>query len=144
MVWVQARRGKVMVKVQVSPEDLHLINNHRLSIMSAGYVQMYHEKQVCLLHRVIMGCTTRDGKIVDHINGDILDNRRSNLRLVTPSQSSRNRMSIYQSPHGYGIRICRNKYQVSFTRQGVIHHLGTFATLAEAETVRDRFLNQNP
>lgn len=41
------------------------------------------------MHREIMGA---DGKErVDHVNGDRLDNRRSNLRLATDSQNGLNR-----------------------------------------------------
>ncbi len=39
------------------------------------------------IHREILGCVHRDGSIVDHRNGDGLDNRRCNLRLVTPQQN---------------------------------------------------------
>ncbi len=34
------------------------------------------------LHRFIMGCERGDGKIVDHRNGNPLDNRRTNLRVT--------------------------------------------------------------
>lgn len=40
------------------------------------------------MHRYIM--KARTGDMVDHINGDTLDNRRSNLRLVTASQNQAN------------------------------------------------------
>ena len=40
------------------------------------------------LHRVLMG--DPDGLQVDHIDGDSLNNRRSNLRVATASQNSQN------------------------------------------------------
>ena len=40
------------------------------------------------MHRLIMG--SPKGMVVDHINGDTLDNRRSNLRVCTSQQNSFN------------------------------------------------------
>lgn len=40
------------------------------------------------LHRDLMGA--KDGEIVDHINGDTLDNRRGNLRITDAAGNSRN------------------------------------------------------
>jgi hypothetical protein len=41
-----------------------------------------------LLHRFLLSADS--GAYIDHINGDTLDNRRSNLRACTNSQNSRN------------------------------------------------------
>lgn len=40
------------------------------------------------MHRFIMDA--QEGQIVDHINGDPMDNRRENLRFVTSSQNAQN------------------------------------------------------
>ena len=47
------------------------------------------DKKVILMHRLILGITSE--LQCDHINGDGLDNRRSNLRIATNTQNQMNR-----------------------------------------------------
>ena len=54
-----------------------------------GYVR--GKRYDVLMHRQIMNLSAGDGKEVDHINRNPLDNRRSNLRLVTRKENLSNR-----------------------------------------------------
>jgi hypothetical protein len=55
-------------------------------------------KPSVFMHRAIMGAS--DGEIVDHVNGDTLDNRKQNLRFVTASQNARNVRSSQRQKRG--------------------------------------------
>lgn len=81
-----------------------------------------------------------DVPVLDHINGDPLDNRLSNLRPVTLSQNLKNtkrprhnksgRIGVCWHKHGYWeAYISRNRQQVK---------LGRFKDLDEAIAVRER------
>ncbi|WPF64908.1 HNH endonuclease [Staphylococcus phage MVC_VPHSA2] len=55
-----------------------------------GYAKMMVNGKDTFVHRIVLGVT--DSKIkVDHKNGNTLDNRKDNLRIVTTSQNGLNR-----------------------------------------------------
>ena len=56
-------------------------------------------KKAGLLHRFLTKC--QKGKEVDHIDGDTLNNRRSNLRIVTSSQNKMNKGRQANNKSGY-------------------------------------------
>lgn len=98
------------------------------------------------IHRLVLGLT--DPKIlVDHINHDTLDNRRVNLRAVTPAQNMLNRRGL-PSHSKTGARCI---HPIAWLRDGTVivkfrvavkkQHVGVFDTLREAqEAVRQRLL----
>jgi hypothetical protein len=44
-----------------------------------------------MMHRIILGLDSDDGRVVDHMNHDGLDNQRSNLRPCSHGQNEQNR-----------------------------------------------------
>lgn len=87
-----------------------------------------------LMHREILGAQVGDRE-TDHINGDGLDNRRSNLRPATTAQNQMNR-SHYGKNRFKGVsKVKRNRskpWQVRVVVDGKHTHIGMFATEEEA------------
>lgn len=66
-----------------------------------------NKKWCVFMHRHVLGLMRGDGKLVDHINRDSLDNRLANLRICTWAENNKNRTL---PPHRYG-SVCRNGHQ---------------------------------
>jgi hypothetical protein len=85
------------------------------------------------LHREIMNAP--EGLYVDHINGDPLDNRKENLRLVTHSQNMFNVKNYVTNKSGYrGVswHALRNKWRARLNYKGTGIHIGLFDSKEEA------------
>jgi len=86
-------QGDTVAHTQIDDDDRDLVKGYRWSPQNHGYVVGYphgaSRTRRTLLHRLILDA--QPGQIVDHINHNTLDNRRSNLRLVTTSQNHMNR-----------------------------------------------------
>lgn len=90
------------------------------------------------MHRFILGEFAP--AIVDHINGDGLDNRRNNMRSATPAQSQANRRHTKRgigSFRGVTPSPTAGKWvaQISIDDKNV--YLGTFSTVTEAAVAYD-------
>lgn len=76
----------------VDPEDFGLLDEHKWWLRATSehlrYAARKENGKMIYMHREILN--TPAGMHTDHINGNGLDNRKSNLRICTPTQNQHN------------------------------------------------------
>lgn len=93
-----------------------------------------------IMHREITKCPK--GMVVDHINGNGLDNRRKNLRICSTKENARNRRNITKNQTGYkGVVYFGTppKYIAKIGVMGKYHCSRTYKTAEEAAAAYNRF-----
>jgi hypothetical protein len=132
--------------VIVDAQDAHLLSEYHWYVNN-GYVRSNsHGHRGRLLHRLITQAPA--GMIVDHINGDPLDNRRANLRVCTHAENLRNSHSRWGKTSRWK-GVCWRKRSKKWVAQmsagpakGMLH-LGYFdCELCAARAYRDAALSR--
>ena len=97
----------------VDSQDFDYLNQFKWQFHSRGYAsrcirakENWKIRKQIFMHKVIlarMGLKVNRNLVPDHINRNKLDNRRENLRILTPTQSNYNRggKMISNSPFNY-------------------------------------------
>lgn len=130
----------------VDDEDVELLGDYRWQASWSRKTKTYYasranhkngERGTLAMHRVIMGA--KRGQMVDHINHDTLDNRRSNLRFCTNAENVRNG-SRHQRNHLKGVyhRAPTHKWAARISLNGKAINLGYFDTEEDAGKAYDR------
>ncbi|MGG1595974.1 HNH endonuclease [Terribacillus saccharophilus] len=125
----------------VDDEDYEKLSKFNWWCNSDGYaIRIEYEgrkyKRQIFMHREIMD--PGRGKMVDHKNRNITDNRRSNLRAATPSQNQINRSAQTSNTSGYkGVTFdcSANKWRASITHNKKLQHLGFYDTKEDAALI---------
>jgi len=142
-VWISVTQGAFVL---VDESDVRCVMefNWRLASQGKRYAMAYVAGHHVLMHRFLMSLELGDGLEVDHINGDGLDNRRSNLRVCTAKQNRGNQKKHHDNKSGYkGVIRMRDatrnrpwRAQTNWDHQMCV--LGYFHTAEEAASVYDR------
>lgn len=84
------------------------------------------ERSSVLLHRLI---TSFEYKIVDHVNRDTLDNRKSNLRQASQSENLSNRKIQPNNTTGFrGVSPRGEKFVATISVKSKLFYLGLYKT----------------
>lgn len=129
--------GRLQAKVD---DDLYdELQNYIWHESGKGYVAtsiwlgnqcMPRQKEV-YMHRLIAEADHQQD--VDHINGDRMDNRRSNLRIASRSQNLANQSVRARNSVGVkGVGKSGSKYYAQITIHKEHHYLGVFDTIEDA------------
>lgn len=129
----------------VDDEDFDRLNQFHWCYHGDGYAARgYHCNGKLIIekmHRAVIG-DAPDGLVIDHINGDRLDNRKANLRFVTVQQNCFNSKRKFLPKERAGVnpsrykgvtwRNDRNKWRSQITYCGKRIYLGLYETEQEA------------
>jgi len=98
----------------------------------------FKERQV-KIHNLILEHDPRESKLVaDHINGNVLDNRKCNLRVCTRAENNRNVKKRKNNTSGYvGVTKEGRKWLASVRHNYKTYRLGRFEDKVEAARARD-------
>lgn len=130
-------------EVVLDDEDKYLLDKYSIYISHDGYAmaRLYNQEDkkniLSYLHRIIM--KAENGDIVDHINGNKLDNRKSNLRICTHSQNSMNASRRSDNKSGYrGVSYFKsaNKWHSCISAKGRMYYLGRYNSKQQAINAR--------
>jgi hypothetical protein len=129
----------------IDEADWSLVESLTLYVGTNGYVYFSTWENGRSMPRTLHGflMKTPKGMHTDHINGNKLDNRRANLRLVTPSINGLNRRGPNRG-NSSGIRgvsyspelSIRSPWRAQIMVGRKQRHLGLFATKEEALAAR--------
>lgn len=109
------------------------------------YFQLDINNEKYTFHRLIalymLGDKFNQDLLIDHIDGDTLNNSWSNLRVVTPTENNMNRKITSNSKTGVlGVllrtRGKKTRYEVQINNNNKYEYLGTYEDFFEAVCVR--------
>lgn len=135
----------------VDPEDFDKLNQYFWYAKFNGYTyyaerseRIFGRKKTVRMHRQIMNAGPFDyaqGRVVDHINRNGLDNRKANLRLVSQQEnnwnSERGKNKGSSKYKGVNWDKAHKKYRATLCHNGKKIHLGYFDSEIEAAKAYD-------
>ena len=128
---IEKKNGEVFWAM-IDSDMIDLVKDYCWSIRGKGYVvHTLPNRKPLLLHNLLLGLTTGNGLECDHINRDKLDNRLSNLRIVSKSSNLANR-TCFNKIGFAGVYKNGKKFVALIKINGKLKYLGTFTTPEEA------------
>ncbi len=128
---IQLTQGKVAL---VDDADYEYLSQFKWHCKKNNYVARDSLRKSIYMHREIMKPTA--DMVVDHIDGNGLNNQRSNLRICNKSQNGMNRQSN-AGRQFKGVYPVGKKFVTRIQLDGEYKYIGTYETQEEAARAYD-------
>ena len=136
---------KRQYNVMVDDEDYKKLSSFNWQVDKYMSVSSHTtDKGRMLIHRYIMNCP--DNMEIDHIDGNRLNNQKSNLRFATSAQNKMNRGPRKDNKSGFkGVSLNKalNKWTARIMIENKYKHLGLFETKEEAAKAYNEYAKEN-
>lgn len=124
-------------KAKVDDADYIALSKSKWCVDGGNYAIGMVDGRLVRMHRHLL--RAKPGQVVDHVNRDRLDNRRSNLRFVTMQQSALNsglRKDNKSGHRGVSKNSLHGHWIAQIVVNGKTKHLGSFRSKREAVAAR--------
>jgi hypothetical protein len=137
---IKLTQGKVAVVDDCDYEELSkhkwLAQKNGNTFYAERGVRVDGKKTNIKMHRQILGLTKGDGKVIDHVNHNGLDNQRHNLRVCTNTENNCNQQTRSNPKSSKFKGVSRNKGKGKWRAYIKVNqkniHLGRFTSELEA------------
>jgi len=103
---------KPAVTFIIDEDDIPFVSSYWWSLDRHGYAKNSHTG--IRVHRIVMNA--KDDDVIDHIDGNPLNNRKENLRICTQFDNQKNRGANKNNKSGYK-GVCWNSEKKKWTTQ---------------------------
>ena len=137
------KNNEICAKALIDLDDVDKVKNikwHRSDLQRSTYYCLSNDSEWKRIHRLIMGVTDKN-IIVDHINHNGLDNRKSNLRICTSGQNTCNCLTSKNNKSWHkGVYWSkeRKKWCAQISINNKTKGLGRYDTIEEAIEAREK------
>lgn len=133
-------KGTLVDKVIIDTEDLEKALKYKWHLKKSHgnrYACSSIKNNKVFLHQVVLNYFGKDD--IDHVNGNGLDNRKENLRIIPHAF---NVMNQQHKSHVGVQQLKSGRYSSRLMYQGKSLWLGAYDTLEEAVKVREKKINE--